>query len=65
MPIFRVTYRSMSAFYGPSFIEAKDEYEARRKFAARAFRPEEMSLIHATPVSADDCARALRACEED
>ena len=56
---FRVTYQSMIAFYGPSFIEAEDEYEAKRKFANGAFSQGEMSLIKARPVSAYEVRRAL------
>jgi hypothetical protein len=58
--IYRVTYQSMTAFYGPSFIEAEDEYEAKRRFARSAFSQGEMSLIKATPVSASEIASALR-----
>ena len=58
--IYRVTYQSMTAFYGPSFIEADSEYEARRKFAGSAFSSGEMSLIKAVPVSGNEIARALR-----
>jgi hypothetical protein len=58
--IYRVTYQSMTAFYGPSFIEADDEYEAKRKFAKGAFSQGEMSLIKARPVSASEVAEALR-----
>jgi hypothetical protein len=57
--IYRVTYRSMTAFYGPSFIEADSEYEARRKFANGAFSQGEMALIHATRVSSDEIRNAL------
>jgi hypothetical protein len=58
--IYRVTYQSMTAFYGPSFIEADDEYEAKRKFAKGAFSQGEMSLITAKPVPASEVAAALR-----
>jgi len=58
--IYRVTYQSMTAFYGPSFIEADSEYEARRKFAGTAFSQGEMGLIKASPVSSNEIARALR-----
>ena len=57
--IYRVTYQSMAAFYGPSFIEAESEYAARRKFAGSAFSQGEISLIKAVPVSANEIKRAL------
>lgn len=57
--IYRVTYSSMTASYGPSFIEANSEYEARRKFAGSAFSQGEMSLIRAVPVPASEIRRAL------
>lgn len=59
--MYRVTYQSMTAFYGPSFIEADSEYEARKKFGRGAFSESERSLIKARPVSASEVAAALRA----
>ena len=56
--IFRVTYQSMTAFYGPTFIEAESEGEARRKFAGNAFSKGEMTLIKARPVSLQEAMRA-------
>ena len=63
--MYRVTYQSMTAFYGPSFIEAETEYEARERFAGNAFSKGEMSLIKASPVSERDIARALRAMNDE
>ena len=60
MAIYRVRYSSMTASYGPSFIEAESEYEARRKFAGTAFSESEMGCIVARPVSASEMRRALR-----
>ena len=60
MPMYRVTYQSMTAFYGPSFVEADSEYEARRKFAGSAFSQGEMSLIRAREVSPSEIRRALQ-----
>lgn len=62
--MFRVTYQSMTAFYGPSYIEAEDEHQAKRIFARRAFSEGEMSLIKARPVSADEMRRALSRADE-
>lgn len=59
MPIYKVTYRSLTATYGPSFISAKDEDEARRKFARSAFTAREMSLIVAVKVSDDEITKKL------
>lgn len=65
MTMYRVTYNSMSAFYGPSYIEAESEYEARRKFARNAFSQNEMSLIRAVPVSLDEMRRALANMDDE
>lgn len=61
--LYRVTYQSMTANYGPSFIEADSEYEARRRFAGTAFSKEEMGCIKAREVSPAEVARALRRAE--
>ena len=63
--LYRVTYRSMTAFYGPAYIEADSEYEARRKFAVPAFSQREMPLIKAAPVSESEIKQALQAQEEE
>lgn len=60
MPIYKVTYQSMTATYGPSFIEADSEDEARYKFAGGAFSQREMPLMRAREVSAKEIAQALR-----
>lgn len=59
MGLYKVSYQSISACYGPSFIEADSEIEARRKFAGSAFK-NEMILITARPVSISEMKRALR-----
>lgn len=64
MPIFRVTYSSMTARYGPSFIEAEDEFAAKRKFAGTAFGQGEMGCISAEEVSSRQMMQALREKEE-
>ena len=59
--IYRVTYQSMTAFYGPKFIEAEDEQDAKRKFnAGGAFSQREMSLITARPSSLKEAMQAAR-----
>ena len=57
--IYRVRYSSMTASYGPSFIEAESVQEAKKKFAKGAFSQGEMNLITATPVSSDEIRDAL------
>lgn len=64
MAIYRVTYQSMTAFYGPKFVEADDADEARRKFAGTAFSADEIGLIRAREVSAAELKRALAESEE-
>jgi len=54
----------MTAFYGPSFIEADSEWEARRKFAGSAFSQGEMSLIKARELSSAELRSALNAREQ-
>jgi hypothetical protein len=54
MSIYRVTYRSLTAFYGPKFIEADSAAEAKRKFAKGAFSQDEMVLIEAKPATVND-----------
>ena len=62
--IYRVRYSSMTAGYGPSFIEADSPYEAKRKFAKGAFSAGEMTLITAIPVSSSEIADALNQAEK-
>ena len=56
--IYKVTYQSMSAFYGPSYIEAEDENQARRIFAGSAFSRNEYGLIKVVPSSLKEMQRA-------
>ena len=62
--IYRVTYSSMSASYGPTYVEAENEYEAKRKFGGTAFRREEYALMTARPVSSREIERALSKADE-
>lgn len=61
--IFRVRYSSMTASYGPSYVEADSEQEAKLKFARGAFSQGEMALITARPVSEREMLQALRDSE--
>ena len=61
MAIYRVSYRNCFASYGPSFIEADSEYEAKRKFGATG---NEMLTTSAREITPDEMRRALRAAEE-
>ena len=58
--IYRVRYSSMTASYGPSFIEADSPAEAKRKFANGAFSKGEMTLITATPATIREVQDAER-----
>lgn len=58
--IYKVTYNSMTANYGPAFIEAESEQEACSKFGRGAFNGSERSLISARPVSENEIRRALK-----
>ena len=63
--IYKVTYQSMSAFYGPSFIEAENEDQAKRIFAGSAFNRSEYGLIKVVPSSLKEMQRAQANREED
>jgi hypothetical protein len=65
MAIYRVTYGSMTARYGPVFIDAADEYEAKRKFAKGAFSENEMGCITARECSLDDLRHAMAEREQN
>ena len=62
MAIYRMAYHSMNASYGPSYIEAGSEEEARRKWGA--FSGSERLLITARKVSSKDLLAALRKAED-
>jgi len=51
MTIFKVSYSSLTAHYGPRFIDAEDEAEAKRIFANGAFSEGEMRMITARKAS--------------
>jgi hypothetical protein len=57
MAIYRVTYASITARYGPSFIEADSEQAAKRQFAGTAFSAGEMGCITAREVSVREMQR--------
>lgn len=59
MAMYRVTYQSMTATYGPSFIEAKSEQAAKEIFASKAFSRSEMSLMRARLCTSAEIRRAL------
>ena len=48
---YKVTFESLTAFYGPRIIEAENELEAKRIFAGSAFRKEEYSMIKVRKVN--------------
>ena len=45
MSIFKVSYSSMTAHYGPRFIEAQNEHQAKRIFANGAFSEGEIRMM--------------------
>jgi len=65
MAIYKVTYQSMSAFYGPTFVEADDEYSAKVKFAGNAFSRSEFGLIKARESSLKEMRQAASSREDD
>ena len=58
MPLYRVTYQSMTAFYGPQYIEADSEQGAKAQ--CTAFSRSEWPLIQAVPVTVDEMRREMR-----
>lgn len=60
MPFYKVHYSSMTANYGPSIVEAENEYSARRKFAGTAFSSSEMGLIEVREISSEEISKALK-----
>jgi len=66
VPIFKVSYASMTARYGPSFIEADSPEDAKRKFGRGAFTPGEQAIcMTAREVSAKEVCAALDEEESD
>lgn len=60
MNCYRVRYASMTATYGPHFIFAEDEQEARLKFLnGGTFSRSELPLITARQVSEAEMRAAL------
>jgi len=64
MPIYKVQYRSMSAIYGPGYVEASSELEAKIKWAGGAFSRSDMDLISAVEVSSREVIQALHKRED-
>jgi len=64
MPIYKVTYSSMTAHYGPTIVEAEDEAQARRLFAKGAFSQNEMGCISAREVDTEEIVRMARERKE-
>ena len=60
MPIYKVTYHSMTASYGPSFIEADSPEEAKRKFGNCFTNGERAICMSAKEVSLKETQQALR-----
>lgn len=60
MAIYRVFYSSMTATYGPRFIEAESPGEAKRKFGNCFTEGERAICMTAREVSASEIAREIR-----
>ena len=61
MAIYRVSYGSMTASYGPSFVEADSPEEAKMKFGGTAFSAgERAGCMTAREVGPDEIRCALR-----
>lgn len=65
MAIYRVTYGSMTAHYGPKFIEAASESEAKRRFGDCFSDGERAFCMTAREVSPKEIRRALQEAEAD
>jgi aminoglycoside N3'-acetyltransferase len=59
MTIFKVEYRSMTAHYGPRFIDADDEYAAKRIFSAGAFSEGEIRMMTARKASLEEVRASM------
>lgn len=64
MAIYRVGYSSMTATYGPDFVQADSEIQAKLRYSRGAFSVDEMALISAREVSLEEMQRELRAIGE-
>jgi hypothetical protein len=60
MPIYKVSYHSMTASYGPGYVQADSELEAKIKWAGGAFSQSEMGLISAVVVNDREIIEALK-----
>jgi len=65
MPIYSVSYGSMSASFGPYYITATTALEARNLFRGTTYTSAELPLITAREVSATEIIRALYQVDED
>lgn len=63
--LYRVTYKSMSAFYGPNYIEADSEAQAKKIFAGSAFSPNEYGLINVRESSVQEMRREMQRNSEE
>lgn len=58
--IYAVSYHSMTASYGPNYIEANSPEEAKRKFGQGVFTRAELGLVAARQVSDREILEKLR-----
>lgn len=57
--MYKVSYCSMTASYGPSYIEANSEHEAKLKFGSCFSAGERAVCMSARPISESEIKRAL------
>jgi hypothetical protein len=63
--IYKVSYHSMSASYGPSYIQADSEQEAKLKFGSCFTSGERAVCMSAKPISDSEIRQALHRRDEE
>jgi len=59
MALYAVRFQSPTVSYGPNYVEADSELEAKRKFARGVFTPAGMRLFTARRVSQAEVLREV------
>jgi len=63
MNIYKVCFSSMTAYYSPRFIEAEDEFEAKRIFANGAFSESEIRMMTVRKASLKEAQKTEDECQ--